>query len=331
MLTVDVMVSQDTGVLRLLRMVQIDTSDSTPGLVTGVSWVKTSTDGHYIDADLGAASFGASTASMTYYFKTDTNLGPNPVDQINLAAVGTPVKVGTINVTVPAGGGMLDVRNADAGDPNIGALVIFGHGIDGANPPDPVTILRPGQGLNGGVLSLPVVPTGVNLLSSSPACLGSLWRSQNNFVVLTFDGPAPAVAAGEIVINQLMPGGAFGPDLSSGFTFTPTGNTLRIQQAGAVLTHRTWIAIREANHPGINPFRVNLVVQVGDVNNNGLVNNGDANQVNGGIPCAACPDDRRDINGDNRINNGDTNLVNGRIPSGAVAVTDGHAGTCSPP
>jgi hypothetical protein len=176
------------------------------------------------------------------------------------------------------------------------------------------------------------IPSGVTLVSSSPACLGSLWRNQNNFVTLEFDGTAPAVAAGQVQINALDPDGAFGPDLSSQFTFASNGNSLRIQETGSVLTHRSWIAIRAVggSHPGINDFRVNLVVQVGDADGNGRVNNGDANAVNGGIPCASCPDDRRDIDGNNRINNGDTNLVNGRVPSATLGIPGGHEGTCNP-
>jgi hypothetical protein len=107
---------------------------------------------------------------------------------------------------------------------------------------------------------------------------------------------------------------------------------LRINQVkDQGLVHRSWYAVRSDDLSFVDlVFSVPCVLQIGDADANGRVNNGDANMVNGGIPCASCPDDRRDMDGNNRINNGDTNIVNGHIPSAMVHKPSGH-GPCEQP
>ena len=95
------------------------------------------------------------------------------------------------------------------------------------------------------------------LQSAQPANQGSLWRSRKNISRITFDRDLPSTpTAGQIEINELLPGGAFGPDLSSSFTFDAEGGrVLRIQDTGATLQHRKWYAIRNVgNWPGMARF-----------------------------------------------------------------------------
>ena len=173
------------------------------------------------------------------------------------------------------------------------------------------------------------VPSCLALVSSSPDCGVSLWRSQKNFIELTFDGPAVAPDAGEIEIRELLAGGAFGGDISGSFTFTPNGNVLRIDEVGAALTHRKWYAVTSsgtgANYCG---FERDYPVQVGDANADGRVVSFDVSVINGGNPCFSCPDDRRDINGDNRITSFDVSVTNGSIISFPVTKPDLH--DCNP-
>jgi hypothetical protein len=100
-----------------------------------------------------------------------------------------------------------------------------------------------------------------SLTSSTPTCGQSLWRTENNFILLRFDGPPPVLNPGSIRIQALLPNGGFGPDLSSQFTMTPAGNEVRLDENGPVLAHRTWYAIREVGDdwPGVQDFRVNLL------------------------------------------------------------------------
>ncbi len=334
--TVEIRVSQDTGVLKLLRMMQIDLSDSHAGLVTGVSWLETA--GHYLDTDLGAASFGMATASKTYYFTNENNLGPNADAQTDLPANGSAAPVGTLNVTLPSAPGTyrLDVMNSDNTDPNIGALVIFGHGIDEVG--DPVTILRPGSGLLGGLINL-VVPGGdADLVSSSPMCGQSLWRTRGNFILLTFDGPVSLPAAGQIQVRELLANGMYGTmDLASNFTMAleAGGTRLRMQEATGVdssLVNRRWYGITENGWSGVNGFKVDVLVQKGDVNIENRVSSADASAINNVLcPQLGCGDDRReDVNGDRRISSADRSIVNGFLTGGAVIPQKPGGHTCNP-
>lgn len=363
-------VNETNAAARLLRMVGLDFSDSPASLVipnAGPVWSLggladcaghpgTPCSAYYFDADLGAATFGPKTASMAYYFKNSNNLGANPAGQLTVPASGT-VQVGTIEVTCPMLNGTyrLDVLNADETDVNRGSVVYWGFGIDQA---DPVRIYRPANtspnDLLGGTLDLVVDDGGggedANLTGSSPpSCAttngagSSLWRSAGNFILLDFDADITLPGAGQIEINQLNAAGAFGPNLNSGaaFTFTLENNNrrLRIVDAGTSdLVHRNWYAIRNTGAwAGVEPFSVKLVVQVGDVSNDGRVLAADVSSINTCIPCAnvnggctavGCvePFVRREMNGDNRILAVDVSIANASIPSANVNIPAGH--TC---
>jgi len=169
----------------------------------------------------------------------------------------------------------------------------------------------------------------LNLLTSTPLDQGTLWRSRKNIVRLTFDGDLRSTPApGEIEINELLPGGAFGPDLSASFAIDVEGGTvLRLQDTGATLQHRKWYAIRNVgNWAGVEDFEVQYLVQMGDCDGNGIVISLDVGCVNAGIPCFVnCGDDNRlDIDGDGRVISLDVGVVNGHIGSFSVPKPDGH-------
>ena len=108
-----------------------------------------------------------------------------------------------------------------------------------------------------------------SLDSAWPEHEHSLWRTQNNYALLTLDCDVPAVpAAGDLKIRQMLAGGAFGPDLSGSFTFTIDAGdamTLMVQEVGANLTHNTWIAItNDGSWAGVDPFEVHYLVLMGD-------------------------------------------------------------------
>jgi len=169
----------------------------------------------------------------------------------------------------------------------------------------------------------------VNLASSVPANNASLWRSKFNIARLTFDGNLPAAPTpGQVQINELLPAGAFGPDLSASFTFEVEGGTvLKIRDTGATLEHRKWYGIRNVGGwAGVADFEVDYLVQMGDCDGNGLVISLDVGCVNAGIPCFTnCGDDnRKDIDGDGRVISLDVGVVNGHIGSFAVPKPSGH-------
>jgi len=183
---------------------------------------------------------------------------------------------------------------------------------------------------------------GVDLLSSAPACNSSLWRSMNNFALLTFSGNPGQPAANQVRIREITAGGAFGEEVTGQFLFAVQGDVLRITQNGSVgpnntndgqLEHRKWYSIEPDGWTGVNPFKVDLIVQVGDANNDGRVNGFDVSSINGTqpFPCintTTCAGLRTDVNGDNRVNGFDVSTVNGRLTSLLVAKPGGH--TCAP-
>ncbi|NLE57225.1 MAG: hypothetical protein GX616_02615 [Planctomycetes bacterium] len=171
-----------------------------------------------------------------------------------------------------------------------------------------------------------------SLQSAHPSSGRSLWRSAKNTIRLVFSEDITAPVAGEILIHEMLTDGAYGADLSSGFTFTVENDVslqpriLRIRETGSTLRHRKWYAIRCTGAWGyVAPFTVQYVVQVGDANDDGRVLNTDFGVINAAIPVfSAADDDRRDINGDGRILNTDFGIVNSKIPSFPVAKPTGH-------
>ena len=177
-------------------------------------------------------------------------------------------------------------------------------------------------------------PVGGFFLSSVPVTDSSLWRSAGNTVRVNYGANIAAPLPGQVVVQELLPGGALGPDLSAGFTFTVENNingvprVLKVVDTGASdLVHRKWYTIRSAGGvwTGGGDFAVDYVVQIGDANNDGAVLNLDAGLINAGVPNFAATDqDRRDIDGDATILNDDVSTANVYIPSFRVAKPSGH-------
>lgn len=171
-----------------------------------------------------------------------------------------------------------------------------------------------------------------NLESSTPATGKTLWRSSRNTFRLYFDSVITPPTAGDLLIQEMLPGGNYGPDLSSGFTFTveddllgrPT--VLKIRENLTTLTHRKWYAVRNSSSwRDVADFKVQHLLQVGDATADGRVLSGDASTINAAIPKLNAPDDdRRDINGDGRILSGDVSITNAHIPSLIVSKPSGH-------
>ncbi len=156
---------------------------------------------------------------------------------------------------------------------------------------------------------------------------GSLWRSQNNVIRLTFDAPLPfAPQPGQILIQAMHfcptpppPLPPFGPDLSAGFTFeVEDGNVLRIGENGSVLVHRKWYSIRNVGDwSGVANFEAQFPVQVGDASGDSRVLQADAALIQSNVPClSACGDQNRfDINGDGRVLQSDVGEALSRVSS----------------
>lgn len=165
-----------------------------------------------------------------------------------------------------------------------------------------------------------------SVTTAVPANNGSLPRTTKNSIFLTMSPTAVAPNPGEILVQELLPGGAFGSDLSANFTFTvEPGNILKVKNNTNTLQHRKWYTIRNIGDDCITNFRFDFVVQMGDASGDGQVNFTDMANINAGIPTIGAPDsNRRDINADGNVNFTDLANTNPRIPSAAVAKPSGH-------
>lgn len=155
----------------------------------------------------------------------------------------------------------------------------------------------------------------------------SLPRSANNIVRYTFDGTLPsAPAAGEILIQELLDGGAFGADLSADFTCTINADVLTCVEDTPVLAHATWYGIRNTGGwAAVGAFEVHHLVLVGDATNDNNVLFNDLSEINTGVPTfGAADDDRRDITGDGNILFNDLSEANTNVPTFGPGKPSGH-------
>ncbi len=253
---------------------------------------------------------------------------PYPVGGVGVTVAHPPAGQVLVrgSLTVPATGGPFTLSIPV---PSVFANVIKSGELCNPDPNDPSTFCAAEAATTGAITNLTITLSSSECLASSdPPCGGSLWRSANNFTLLTFANPVTApTLAGKILIRELQTGGTFGPDLSPNFTFTNDSPTVvRVTENGSVLTHRGWYAVQNVGGwDGVDTFKVDVVLQVGDAIANGRVLGADASAVNTGIPCFVnCPV-RLDINGDTRVLGSDFSVVNTSIPSFPVVKPSGHA------
>ena len=195
---------------------------------------------------------------------------------------------------------------------------------------DPVTASL----LTGSDLGYPIDVTWMpaNLISSNPVDQDTLWRYQKNVLRLYFDGDITAPSSGQILIQEMLPNGAYGSDISSGFTFTvendPNGNPriLRINETNTQFTWQRWYAIRNVGDwKGVSNFTLQHATQVGDATNDGAISNDDKALVMASLPVVFGPDDlRTDINGDTHVISSDYSAANTFNPSNPIPKPSGH-------
>ena len=174
-------------------------------------------------------------------------------------------------------------------------------------------------------LTIQVGAAGPALAGSTPAMDESLWRNANNYMMLEFDGPVPALNDGDIMIREMLADGAYGEDLSANFTFTADGNMLYIEETGSVLMHEHWYAVSSDGLGGGAGFLLHHPVMVGDANNDGRLLPNDLSLINTMVPTFSVgPESRMDINGDTRVLPNDLSLANSNIPNFGVAKPSGH-------
>ena len=217
------------------------------------------------------------------------------VPQVVVVGPASPTAVASGSVNAPGAEGVYTLefgsvyanvlRSSESGDPSPAAA--------------PLTV-----GLTANLTAIVSSGIDASLVGHDPPCGSSLPRMANNFIRLRFDAPVTLPTPGQIKIQALADEGGFHPtDLSIQFFFTlEDGDTvLRLQENDRVLETSTWYAVRNTGGwPGVAPFAPRVVVVVGDVTDNGLVDVFDLRMIWEGRGLAS-PDSRLDVNGNGLI------------------------------
>ncbi|MBI4716177.1 MAG: hypothetical protein HY763_00055 [Planctomycetes bacterium] len=172
------------GALRLLRVIQLDFGQ-TDDLIEFYYWCERGDDcppGPSFQFDVQGFPQGGTFYSIFPALPRPAmafgGMVANATRQFNLRADGSPVYLGSVDVTLPhtPGAYTLDaVTPADPADSNLGGLVSYGFGVV---PGDDIVELRPGSGLSGGQYTFVVVPEPATLAMLGPGMLFAVHRGK---------------------------------------------------------------------------------------------------------------------------------------------------------
>jgi len=152
------------------------------------------------------------------------------------------------------------------------------------------------------------------LLSSTPPVDGTLAKTQNNVITLTFDSVLPW--PGDVALDVAPIGG--GSNVGDSFPCSVEGgDTLKAIEDGAVLTDQTWYRVTPAAGFSVSPFVVDLCVLQGDANGTGRVTTADYSEVKAHM--GEYTDAPYDLNGSGRITTADYSIVKANMASRAPA------------
>ena len=140
-------------------------------------------------------------------------------------------------------------------------------------------------------------------------------------MTFTFDCTLPALADGDFQVRELLDGGAYGTDLSGGFSLVVMDDMATLTENGTVLTNQTWYGISATDVSRVGDFLVHIYTQMGDANMDGRVLPNDLSLINTEVPSFdVLPTSRLDINGDGRVLPNDLSITNTAIPTVSTPV-----------
>jgi len=178
------------------------------------------------------------------------------------------------------------------------------------------------EDLVGGLIRLTDVATGTQvdinittdllepaLLASEPPADGTLPKTQNNLMWLTFSG-AIALPGGPALSVVPLGGGA---DVGASFDYSvePDGVTLKAVEQATVLTNQTWYQVTPAAGLNVQPFALDVCTLIGDCNGSGRVTTADYSCVKATL--AQRGDVREDLNGSARVTTADYSVVKSHL------------------
>jgi len=194
--------------------------------------------------------------------------------------------------------------DADAGDLHIGlgsaalglASAVYLPDIDIDGDPRPI-----GGGDLGADELLPA------LVFGEPPADGTLPKTQNNVVLLTFDSEIslPADEAPALTVVPV----AGGPDAGGAFAYSiePDAVTLKAVEQGSALTNETWYRFAPAADFAVAAFAMDLCTLRGDADDSGRVTTADYSVVKSNL--GEYTDARADLNGNGRVTTADYSVV----------------------
>ena len=265
------------------------------------------------DDPMGVVSSGNYYYGGVQYVPAGFTAGPAPAD----AFVNASTTPGVIDVYLQGGTAL-----ENAGDNTYAPADDFNETArpqDGTAEPGAYEIVgasNPGWQIDEEFKTPPVVQPA--LVSSEPPADGTLPKTQNNVILLTFDAPVTLPAGDALVIVEM--GG--GPDVSSAFVYQldpndPSGSTLKATENGAQLTNLTWYQVTPAAGLAVEPFTLDVCTLFGDANNSARVTTADYSEIK--LYMGEYTDARYDVNGSGRVTTADYSTVksymNDRAPS----------------
>jgi len=144
-----------------------------------------------------------------------------------------------------------------------------------------------------------------SLVSSEPPVDGTLPKTQNNLILLTFSAAVTLPGGPALEIVPL--GGGADQGGSFGYSVEPDGVTLKAVEQGTVLAGQTWYQVTPAAGLAVQPFVLDLCTLIGDCNGSLRVTTADYSQVKahmGEYTDACC-----DLNGSGRVTTADYSVV----------------------
>ncbi|MFQ6047817.1 MAG: hypothetical protein ACE5K7_00450 [Phycisphaerae bacterium] len=139
-----------------------------------------------------------------------------------------------------------------------------------------------------------------------PQADGTLPKTQNNIIVMVFDGTISLPAGNPVTIQQIIDINpeTLGADLAGSFVFTlettnVADDTLKATESGAVLSNQTWYRIKPTAGFGVQPFVLDVCTLQGDADNSGQVLALDYFQVKNNL--FAVTDARYDLDGSGQV------------------------------
>lgn len=289
--------------------------------------VRTSRDCHVYnnifydpDGDMGGIYRRGMTADnqpmVVYSFSAGNNLFYNGGAAISSTGfLDANVEVGAVfddpDLVSPGAGGATVEQMAGNYRPLPGSSAIdAGADMGGLPYPEVLADFDGAARPAGGAYDIGMFEYRPGLVASEPPPDGTLPKTQNNVILLTFDG-APALPGGSPALSIVPLAG--GIDVGSSFacSIEPDGVTLKAVEGGAVLADQTWYQVTAAPGFEVSDFALEVCALVGDANGSGRVTTADYSEVKAHM--SQYTDARYDLNGSGRITTADYSVVKANL------------------